>query len=246
MDPKTLIVRFTGAPDAENLPEILGGDLLECRNMEGTNCYCDPAAEALLARRFRAFPVRGVHWIDTGDYHYCSKLWTDRIDAPFDLVVTDNHPDMQAPAFGDILSCGGWVRKALEGNPYLREVWIVGIDPALKGECGGFGDRVHVVDREEVARMAPEEVAAPLSGRPVYLSVDRDVLDRTYARTDWDQGTMTLDWLCGFIDGLGARADLLGADVCGAITEEKGGKAEDFAVNRTTALRLHGLFSLYL
>ena len=246
MDSKTLIVRFTGAPDAENLPEILGGSLLECRKLEGTNCYCDPAAEALLAQRFRAFTVRCVHWIDTGDYHYCSKLWTDRIDVPFDLVVADNHPDMQAPAFGDILSCGGWVRKALEENPYLREVWIVGVDPALKGECGGFGDRVHVVDREEVARVAPEDVAARLSGRPVYLSVDRDVLDRTYARTDWDQGTMTLDWLCGFIACSVLRADLLGADVCGAITEKKGGKAEDFAVNRATALRLHELFSLYL
>ena len=244
MDPKTLIVRFTGASDAENLPEITGGTVLDCRDLEGTNCYCDPVVEAELARRFSAFPLRAVHWLDTGDYHYCSKLWTDRIGAPFDLVVADNHPDMQEPAFGDILSCGGWVRKALEDNPFLAEVWLVGIDPALSGECGGFGNRVHVVDRDAVGRTSPEAVAARLSGRAVYLSVDRDVLSPEYARTDWDQGAMGLDWLCGFIARLGP--DLLGADVCGALSEEKGAKAEDFSVNRATARRLHKLFSVYL
>ena len=244
MTPKTLVVRFTGAPDAENLPEITGGTVLDCRDVEGTNCYCDPAAEAELARRFSTFPLRSVHWLDTGDYHYCSKLWTDRIDRGFDLVVVDNHPDMQEPAFGDILSCGGWVRKALESNPLLAEVWLVGIDPALGGECGGFGDRVHVVDRNAVGRNSPEAVAARLSGRPVYLSVDRDALDRDHARTDWDQGSMRLDWLCAFIACLGPK--LLGADVCGALSEEKGAKAEDFSVNRATARRLHELFSLYL
>lgn len=243
MDPNTLIIRFTGAPDAENLPEITGGTLLDCRDLEGTNCYCDPAAEAELARRFSDFPIRAVHWIDTGDYHYCSKFWTDRIAEPFDLVVTDNHPDMQEPAFGDILSCGGWVRKAMESNPCLREVWLVGIDPALKGECVGFGERVHVVDRDAVGNLEPEAVAACLSGRPAYLSVDRDVLARDFARTDWDQGTMTLDWLCRFAARLGRN--LVGVDICGAVTTEKGGTAEDFSVNRATARRLHELFSLY-
>ena len=244
MDPKPLVVCFTGAPDAEDLPAVTGGTVLDCRDMEGTNCYCDAVAEAELKRRFSAFPVRAVHWIDSGDYHYCSRIWTDRIPVPFDLVVADHHPDMQVPAFGDILSCGGWVRQALETNPNLRDVWLVGIAPGLKGECGGFGGRVHVADRDEVAQTAPEDLLRRLSGRPVYLSVDRDVLDREYARTDWDQGTMTLDWLCGLVRGLSPR--LLGVDVCGNLPEEKGGREEDFSVNRRTSRRLHGLFSLSL
>lgn len=245
MKEKPLIVSFSGAWEAEDLPAFTGGTVLDCRDLEGTNCYCDPAAEAELERRFSAFPVRAVHWIDSGDYHYCSKLWADRIREPFDLVLVDHHPDMQAPAFGDLLSCGGWVRKAMEGLPFLKEVWLVGIDPALRGECGGFGERVHIVDREDAARLTPEAVAAGMTtGRPVYLSVDKDALRRADARTDWDQGTMALDWLCGLIRALAPR--LIGADVCGALPAEKGGAAEDFSVNRTTDRVLHELFSLYL
>ena len=245
MQEKPVIVNYSGVLEAENLPVLTGGRVVDCRDLEGTNCYCDPDAEAVLAERFSAFPTRTVHWIDSGDYHYASKLWTDRIDRPFDLVVADHHPDMQPPAFGDILSCGGWVRSALESNPCLRDVWLVGIHPELKGECGGFPDRVHIVGEDVLPGLDPVLLAGKVrSGRALYLSVDKDVLRPEDARTDWDQGTMSLDWLCAFAAALGP--DLCGVDICGALPVSKGGRDEDFSVNSAANRRFHELFSLYL
>lgn len=240
-----VIVHFSGVLLEEGLPGHVPGTVVDCRDLEGTSCYCDPAAEQELARRFASCPVGTVHWIDSGDYHYASALWTDRMTCPFNLVVADHHPDMQEPAFGDILSCGGWVRKALERNPYLRAVWLVGINPELKEECVGFGDRVHVVDREEVADCPPLEVASRIpTDLPVYLSLDKDVLRMEDARTDWDQGTMSLDWLLAFCAGIGPY--LAGVDICGARPAAKGGKEADFSVNRAANRRIHDFFSLYL
>ena len=245
MENLPVIVHFSGALIEEGLPELVCGTVIDCRDLEGTSCYCDPAAEQELARRFVSCPVRTVHWIDSGDYHYASALWTDRMDRPFNLVVADHHPDMQEPAFGDILSCGGWVRKVLGRNPNLREVWLVGINPELRGECSGFGDRVHVVDRDEAAGCPPQEVASRIpTALPLYLSLDKDVLQPDDARTDWDQGTMSLDWLLAFCAGLGPY--LAGVDICGALPSAKGGKDVDFSVNRATNRRFHDFFSLYL
>ena len=239
------ILAFTDLYACENLPVLTGGQVVDCRDLEGTNCYCDPAAEAELARRLASLPLRGMHWIDSGDYHYVSKLWTDRMTEPFDLVVADHHPDMQVPAFGDILSCGGWVRKVLEENRLLREVWLVGINPDLRGECTGFGNRVHIIDREEAAACLPRTVADRIpSDLPVYLSIDKDVLSREEARTNWDQGTMTLDWLLSFVSGI--RHPWAGVDLCGGLSSDKGGDESDFSINRALNHRIHDFFSLSL
>ncbi len=239
MKNRPLILHFTGVYATENLPEDTGGTELDCRDLDGTNCYCDPASEAQLAARLATVPLRALHWIDSGDYHYVSKLLTDRMEESFDLVVADHHPDMQPPAFGEILSCGGWVRSALETNPLLRDVWLVGINPDLRRECGGFGNRVHITDKTE-----PLDPAAVAPGRKVYLSIDKDVLRPEDARTDWDQGTMSADTLLALIRALGPR--LAGADICGALPASKGGKDEDYSINRSLNRRLDELFSLYL
>ena len=39
-------------------------------------------------------------------------LWMEKITEPFSLVLFDRHPDTQRPSFGDITSCGGWVRSS--------------------------------------------------------------------------------------------------------------------------------------
>ena len=60
-----------------------------------------------------------------------SKLWTDRIQEPFSLIVFDHHPDMQPPRFGGILSCGGWVLEVLKSNAFVQNVIIIGVKDEL-------------------------------------------------------------------------------------------------------------------
>lgn len=184
---------------------------------EGTNCYCSAESADRIRRAIASLPLRAFHEIGTGDYHYQTLFWLERIREPFTLVLFDHHPDDQDGAFGaELLSCGGWVAAARR-LPCLREdCWIRDAEdfPAL--------------DR--------------LPALPVYLSVDLDVLSEEYARTDWDQGRMTLDQLSGALRRLPAGHRLLGVDLCGGNTPQKGASPEDLALNASTGEALYGLF----
>ena len=55
--------------------------------------------------------------------------------------------------------------------------------------------------------------------RPVYLSIDKDVLDAEEARTNWDQGCMRLAHVITVINAV--RGRLCGSDVNGEISEAR-------------------------
>jgi hypothetical protein len=185
--------------------------------LEGTNWYCSADSAERIRREIAALPVGAFHCIGTGDYHYQTLFWLERIAEPFCLVLFDNHPDDQPGAFGDaLISCGGWVALARK-LPLLRnDVWI------------------------RSAEVFPALGALP--DLPVYLSIDLDVLSPEYARTDWDQGSMTLPELESALAGLAARKRLLGVDLCGGHTVQKGASPEDLALNASTGEALYGIF----
>lgn len=177
------------------------GTVLDFRNLEGTNGYCDEDSCAEILAAIGPFGPEGLHWIDSGDYHYASELFMRLIREPFSLVLLDNHPDNQKTAFGeDILSCGSWVDYAQRHNPMLR----------------------------------------PLSdGLPVYLSIDLDVLSPDYARTNWDQGDMTLDCLLERVGETAASHRIIGVDICGGTTVAKGASAQDIGINLCTRQKIN-------
>ena len=104
---------------------------ITCQDIEGTNCYCDDAAKESLRERVRPYSYEGIHFLDSGNYHYLSLLWLEKIKEPFSLILFDHHPDLQAPSWGGITSCGGWVREALLTNEKLQRVYLVGVDAHL-------------------------------------------------------------------------------------------------------------------
>ena len=128
-----LIADFTGVYAEEGFLQKLQERgvpyrLVGLGDIEGTTCYCDPDAEAEISRRLVPQPGERMRWIDSGDYHYVTRILAAREQAPFTLVLVDNHPDDQAPAFGGVLSCGSWVRDLREASPMLEEVWTLGPD----------------------------------------------------------------------------------------------------------------------
>jgi len=60
-------------------------------------------------------------------------------------------------------------------------------------------------------------IRAAVPDQPIYISVDKDVLNRDNAATDWDQGSMTLRQLLDAIRELKRTRPLAGADVCGEL-----------------------------
>ena len=186
-------------------------------SLEGTNCYCSAESAGQIRRSIAELPLRAFHDIGTGDYHYQTLFWLERIAEPFSLVLFDHHPDDQDGAFGEyLLSCGGWVARARKLPLLKTDVWIrdAADFPAL----------------------------ATLPELPVYLSLDLDVLSEQYARTDWDQGEMTLEEMQTALRALTSSHRLLGVDLCGGNTVEKGASPEDLALNASTGEALYGIF----
>lgn len=188
--------------------------LSDFSGLEGSCCYCSGEAGAEMRKRISALPLEAVHYIGTGDYHYQTLFWLERIDRPFALLLIDNHPDDQSGAFGqELLSCGNWAARARQ-LPMLRDFrWI--------------------------RRPTDHDGAWPDDGLPLYLSIDIDVLSRKYARTGWDQGDMSLKELTTILSGLRSRRGghgIIGADICGGITPESGGSGADMEINRRTVL----------
>ena len=92
----------------------------DLRHLDGTTCYCSSESQTAISQAIKHLPLQAVHWIDGGDYHYLSTLWMERLQEKTELLLIDNHPDDQPPAFGDgLLSCGGWVAYSRQHNPML-------------------------------------------------------------------------------------------------------------------------------
>ena len=222
-----LVTDFSGMLEAEGFLPWLASQGAEVtvrdwRKMEGTNCYCDEAARAqILALLPESLPR--LRWIDTGDYHYMSHLLATRQKEPFHLVLLDHHPDDQEPAFGGVLSCGSWVREMRRENPMLRDLLSIGPD--------------------EYPSRIPEGWIEGHAGERVYLSLDKDVMDRAWARTDWSQGTHSLEQVQAILREIIGRMDVVALDICGGITPEKGGTPEDMRINLETDIALYKFLS---
>ena len=204
---------------------------IDCSGIPGTNCYCDEAAKAELRRMIADYSPHGVHFLDSGNYHYLSLLWLEKLKEDFLLLLLDNHPDMQQSAFGNITSCGGWVREALE-NPSLRQAVLAGVDESLLAEIKPLPENVTPVQGTLEAIRALCALRPELFQLPIYISLDKDVLSPEYARCDWSQGKMSRTELLSILQYLNANTRILGIDICGE--KKDNATPEDIRLNEET------------
>ena len=227
MKPEILVADFSGVYGAEDFLRCLQEQGLPVRHVElgeieGTVCYCDAAAEAEIRRRLAPWADAGIRWIDSGDYHYVTKILAEFQQDPFVLVLVDNHPDDQEPAFGGVLSCGSWVKALRESQQMLEAVWTLGPDHRIRGR---------EVDRE--LEEGIDDLLAAVEGKRVYLSIDKDVLRREESRTDWSQGSYALETLAGWLRKL-LKMHVVAIDLCGELAPAKGATPEDLRINGET------------
>lgn len=233
------VFNFSGIYDEESFYRVdkgssFCGKVLDLKDISGTNCLCDDEAKAAIKKAVIGSNTfaNGVHFIDSGNYHYMSALLLDMVKEPFSLVVLDHHPDMQPSMFGDILSCGSWVKNVLDTNEYVRDVHVIGADRKLIEELDEADRcRVHFYDREDVILDLDEEnagtgrltVKLPETEYPVYLSIDKDVIRTDYLRTNWDQGEFSALEVLEFTKALLTGKEVIGVDICGECAPDQEG-----------------------
>ncbi len=192
---------------------------IECTDISGVSGYCTPEAEEIIRMRIKDFSPRGVHFIDSGNYHYVSRLWLEKIQEPFDLLVFDYHSDMRQPTLADFLSCGGWIANALDSITWLRRVWLVGADAAAYTHIEQrYLNRLVAVSLQSILE-GKELPNLPASGC-FYISVDKDVLSRDVAYTNWEQGELSLNMLKKLSMQIIGHSRVIGTDICGEMALE--------------------------
>ncbi|MCX7145370.1 MAG: hypothetical protein NT042_04010 [Sulfuritalea sp.] len=182
-------------------------------------------------------------FLGSGDFHHLSHLLIRRHEQRGEMlqvVVFDNHPDNMRYPFG--IHCGSWVAH-VSRLPFVACVHVLGITspdvgmahawenclgPLRQGRvrywCVGpdlnwmkylgitgsrsFGSTVAML--EAFARHIHS------TSGPIYLSIDKDVLARGEARTNWDQGVMRVDELGETIRLLKGR--IVASDITGDVS----------------------------
>lgn len=244
MKKKTVIMNFSGIYEEETFYKDREVCWIDCRDMSGVNGYCSDDAQEEIRKRIWDYDYRGIHFLDSGNYHYLSKFWLEKIEEPYSLIVFDHHTDMQESAFFGMLSCGSWIKEVLEEHPYIKEVCVVGPPKAAIEQCEpNLASRVVFLTQEELETGILEKWQEFLENEkelPVYLSIDKDVLCLEDARTNWDQGEMKLEEMEKMIKQVFQKRNVLGADICGENPQDTARMPakEDLEINGRTNARL--------
>ena len=214
---RPVVMNMSGAYDLEPLMVDKKFDLIDCRDIEGKEFICSEEAQKELSERIRAFSPEGIHFLDSGNYHYLTKLWTDRLSAPFSLILIDHHTDIRKELFDGVLTCGNWVRVMLETNPNLKKVIIIGPTESQRSTIDtAYRSRVRFISEENLLSEDGWKGFSNVHLKdPVYISIDKDVLAHDSAITDWDQGTVTLADLLRLLDIIFKNETVIGMDISG-------------------------------
>ena len=245
MKPSITIMNFSGIYEKESFYLETDHSWLDMKHLSGTNCYCDDEAMDAIREKIVSLETKGIHFLDSGNYHYVSRIWMEKIHQPFQLLVFDNHTDLQPPAFGGLLSCGGWIADSLEKLPELKKVFLVGPD----GEACSRTDREYqkktIFLTREMLQEAREkqDLFSALEAlgmdyrQPVYISVDKDILSTVEIKTNWSQGDMSFTELLDLLSQVllcwkKEGGEILGVDICGEPQLQEAGTEENDRVNK--------------
>jgi len=222
-----------------------GGRVLSARDLgPALRLWSRDATLDVLKRRLPACGEAEAVFAGSGDFHHVTPILLERAIAaeggPVTLIHFDNHPDWVRFARGR--HCGSWVGRAAR-LPGVARVITVGVtsrdigrakaregDLALVAEdrldlfawtAPDGGDEVVLEGRAwptiaamgEEAFLARLDAAIPTS--KVYVTLDKDVLRREDAVTNWDQGQASLEFVLAAIGRIAAARRLIGADVVG-------------------------------
>lgn len=208
---------------------------MDLHDLTGTRGYCSEEAGQAIRSRMLSYRRSGagevvgslpeIHFLDSGNYHYLTKFWLEFICEPFDLLVFDHHTDMQPPAFGGLLSCGSWLADVIRNQAFLCDVCLIGsdekfaagIDPGCKDRCRMLSVEEYL-DELRYAKHSSDDskiMGQGICERPLFLSIDKDVLSPQVLTTDWDQGAMSAVQLAEILGLVSEKCRICGVDICG-------------------------------
>lgn len=132
---KPFCFSLSGIYESEGYAWEQAGKIWDLRELRGTDGYLDPETEqfleAELGRKKETKELPRIRLLDSGNYHYMSKLLLGLEKEDLFLAVFDHHTDMQPPALLPVLSCGSWIRDAAGAYQNIKGICVIGPPEAL-------------------------------------------------------------------------------------------------------------------
>jgi arginase family enzyme len=175
----------------------------------------------------KAGPV--LHLFGSGDFHHLTLMVLEQVASPFLLVVFDNHADCsplgpkyhcgnwlyhvsKLPHCGKILHLGaterpGILSRALGTRPLLKKKKLIQLPGSVLSDPDCVDTFIEALSCHNPDRL------------PVYVSVDKDVLNEEESPGDWDNGVMSMFPMSAMLDHIIRSYPVAGADITG----ERGG-----------------------
>lgn len=163
-------------------------------------------------------------WFAPFPQYHCGNWVSGALRLPWVrsvLMVGQNSPDLNARNFFGIP-----FRELCEGKvqlyPYERKRiralfrWPSIVLGAAKTVRQFYGADLyfHTVSEQGIENLF-DQLAEQLRGQNVYISIDKDCLERPAAITDWEQGKFSLKELLAGVTKLMQIGNVVGADICG-------------------------------
>lgn len=218
---ENMILDFTHVYRDEDIKDIDRFRYIDCSDIQETDMYCSKNAYEKIWGRIEPYGIQGIHYIDSGNYHYITKIITDHITEPFGLVMYDHHTDMQIPMVPEMMSCGDWAGQTLIQNENLRQLVVVGppesdIEQTLESYSGSQSGRLLTFSAEDLhGDLLENKLKHIRTDLPLYISIDKDVLGTEYTETNWSQGDMSIDGLERLLSVfLGGQVEEKNSDAC--------------------------------
>ena len=221
-----LILDFSHVYCDEKIPKNDRVHWLDCSDIAECDLYCSKRAEEEIRARIAPYGIHGIHFLDSGNYHYVTGIMTEQIKQGFSLILFDHHTDMQKPMIEHMTSCGDWAGKVLKTNPWLQQLILIGpqesdilqIYREKEGLVSGaeLQEKLITFSEEEIQSVEDEnKISGIKRNLPVYISIDKDILDEEYSETNWSQGKMPLPVLERLLMPFLTSRNILGIDICG-------------------------------
>lgn len=221
-----LILDFSHVYCDEKIPKNDKVHWLDCSDITECDLYCSKPAEEEIRARIAPYGIHGIHFLDSGNYHYVTGIMTALIKQKFSLILLDHHTDMQKPMIEQMTSCGDWAGKVLKTNPWLQQLILIGpqesdilqIYREKEGLVSGaeLQEKLITFSEEEIQSVEDENKISRIKRNlPVYISIDKDILDEEYSETNWSQGKMPLPVLERLLMPFLTSGNILGIDICG-------------------------------
>lgn len=192
-----------------------------CSDIPHTNGFCKEESLNEIRKRLQSNKASPLVLIGNGNFHYVTYLLLERIKKPFSLVLFDHHDDMKQDVL-TLISCGSWVRYALERISNLNKVVIIGVNEENKtAKLTKIEEkRVHIITKQKVNKFSLYEIIYEVrrflrEEKNIYVSIDKDVLFKTEAHTNWDQGNISLVQLLFLLENIVEHYQVVGIDICG-------------------------------